>query len=271
MGGAANLIAEPNLNALSALISVVIFFVTLRLLPRLHFPLQKRALRFFLLATFLFFVAQVLEVLEKSSELLSLLPTVDVTELAYIICTSLAVYYLFRSEREELALLRRAADLDDLTALHNRSFLRRAANRRFEQSKKGGLPLSCVLLDIDDFKPYNDRFGHESGDNALRCVARVLREAVRADDLMARYGGEEFVLVMNSGPGGAAMVAERVRSGVESWCTPQRNNSLYRQITVSLGVASMTNEMASFDELVVAADQQMYHAKRAGKNRVSVI
>ena len=86
---------------------------------------------------------------------------------------------------------------------------------------------------MDDFKPYNDRYGHEARDEALRCVARVLRESARADDLAARYGGEEFVLLTSSDTEDAVEVAERVRRGVERECSPERDASLGRQITVS--------------------------------------
>ena len=79
--------------------------------------------------------------------------------------------------------------MDDLTGLSSRAFFRRAAVRRIELSKNNDLPLSCAVIDVDDFKPYNDRYGHQAGDEALRCVARVLRESARADDLSARYGG----------------------------------------------------------------------------------
>ena len=142
--------------------------------------------------------------------------------------------------------------------LSNRSFFRRAATRRLALSKENDLPLACIVLDIDDFKDHNDRFGHEAGDGALRCVAQALVRSSRADDLIARYGGEEFVLVMN----GSEEVA--------SHCSPGYNSILRRDLTVCLGVAPLTVEMRTLEELVDAADMEMYHAKRTGKNRVSV-
>ncbi len=105
----------------------------------------------------------------------------------------------------------------------------------------------------------------------MRCVARVLRESARADDLAARYGGEEFVLLMSSDVEDAVELAERVRRGVEHECSPERDASLDRRITISLGVASLTQDAQTLEQLIEAADREMYRAKRAGKNRVSVI
>jgi two-component system, cell cycle response regulator len=88
---------------------------------------------------------------------------------------------------------------------------------------------------------------------------------------VARYGGEEFVIMMNGGSTAAAAIAERIRSEVERYCSPENNTCIKRHITVSLGVAPLGSEMRTPDDLIAAADEQMYHAKRTGKNRVSVI
>lgn len=188
-----------------------------------------------------------------------------------IVLVGMAVVTLYRSEREEVTSLRRSADLDDLTVLPNRAFFRRAAERRFLLSRENGIPLACIVLDIDDFKPYNDEYTHAAGDQALVCVAEALRESIRADDIVARYGGEEFVIMMNGGSTAAAAVAERIRSEVEWHCSPENNTCIKRHITVSLGVAPLVLEMRTPDDLIAAAGEQMYRAKRAGKNRVSVI
>jgi diguanylate cyclase (GGDEF)-like protein len=124
------------------------------------------------------------------------------------------------------------------------------------------------VLDVDDFKDYNDSYGHRAGDEALRCVARVLRESARADDLMTRFGGEEFIVLMGGDVEDAIEVAERVRRGVESEYTPESAASLRRRITGTLGVASLTEGTRTLDQLIDAADGAMYRAKRAGKNRI---
>ena len=133
-----------------------------------------------------------------------------------------------------------------------------------------GTPLACVLLDVDDFKAYNDSHGHGAGDEILRCVARILRESARADDLVGRYGGEEFVLLVNGEVGDARKVAERIRRAVQRECVPQDGNMLERPTTVSLGVVPLSEEAKSLDRLITMADVEMYRSKKTGKNRVSV-
>src|SRR5215218_7536344 len=166
--------------------------------------------------------------------------------------------------------LRRSADVDELTGLSSRSFFERAAGRRVEQARKNGTPLACILLDVDDFKAYNDSHGHGAGDEILRCLARVLRESARADDLVGRYGGEEFVLLVNGEVEVAREVAERIREAVQSACVPEPEKSPARPTTVSLGVVPLSEETRSLERLIAIADAEMYRSKKTGKNRVSV-
>ncbi|HZC18148.1 MAG TPA: GGDEF domain-containing protein [Rubrobacteraceae bacterium] len=195
----------------------------------------------------------------------------EFAELLAISSGGFALYLMYRAKRVEIASLRRSANVDDLTNLSSRSFFRRAATRRIELSKNNDLPLACVVLDVDDFKPYNDRYGHEAGDRILCCVARVLRESARADDLVARYGDEEFVLLMSRYLEDAVEVADRIRQAVERECSPERDASLSRQITVSLGIAPLTEDTQMLELLIGAAHREMYRANRAGKNRISVM
>jgi diguanylate cyclase (GGDEF)-like protein len=160
--------------------------------------------------------------------------------------------------------------VDELTGLSSRSFFYRAAARRIELSEANNLVLTCVVLDVDNFKDYNDRHGHQAGDAALRCVTQVLRESLRADDIAARYGGEEFVLLMSGGLKDVAEVAERVRRRVEVECTSESDASLRDDVTVSLGVASLDDETSTLDRLLEVADGEMYRSKRLGKNQTSV-
>jgi len=165
--------------------------------------------------------------------------------------------------------LRRAADVDHLTGLVSRSFFHRAAERRIEIYKRNGLPLACAVLDVDNFKSYNDRYGHGSGDEALRCVGRVLRESTRADDVVARYGGEEFVVLVGGNIEDAIEVAERVRHGVEHESVTENEIPLDSSVTVSVGVVALTEDVSSLEQLVEKADDELFRAKRAGKNRVA--
>lgn len=194
----------------------------------------------------------------------------EVSDLTVIIFLGLAAYLLRKSDRVEVALLRLAADTDQMSGLHNHTFFQRAATRRIDQAKFYGLPLACLMFDIDNFKHYNDRYGHQAGNEVLQYVASVLQGCARADDLTARYGGEEFVMLLTAKPEEAAAMAERIRSGIESGCVPEHEGSSLRTpTTVSVGVASLSEETKTLEDLVEAADQQMYHAKRAGKNLVA--
>ena len=257
-------------ETVSIMVGTVVFFLVQRLIPGFGFLLQRRALRFILAAVLFFLAAQILALVETvfapaTSLTVTLLE--DFAEVFVIVLAALAAVILYRSERQDIASLRRAADLDELTALSSRAFFRRAAKRRLTLSQENGLPLACIVLDIDDFKAYNDEFGHEAGDRALVCVARAMQDLARADDLTARQGGEEFVVLMNGSLQDAVTVAERIRLRVEEACSPGRNEGLLRQITVSLGVARLSDKANTLEGLLDAADQEMYRAKRAGKNR----
>jgi diguanylate cyclase (GGDEF)-like protein len=127
------------------------------------------------------------------------------------------------------------------------------------------------VLDLDNFKSHNDSYGHTSGDEALRFVARVLRESTRADDVVARYGGEEFVVLMGGNLEDAVEVAERVRQRVEFESLTDDESPLGRSITVSVGVAVLTDDVSNLDELLETADDELYRAKRAGKNQVAAM
>jgi diguanylate cyclase (GGDEF)-like protein len=195
-----------------------------------------------------------------------------VAELVAVCSVGLAVRLLDRAEKEEVSPLRREANMDDLTGLGNRSFFHRAAQRRMELYERNGLPLACAVVDVDDFKFYNDNYGHEGGDAVLRCLARVLGECTRADDLVARYGGDEFVMLLGGSVQDAIKVAERVREKVEFECLLQEEEaSLGSSLTVSVGVATLGEDTATLQRLIRAADEELYRAKATGKNRVAAV
>jgi diguanylate cyclase (GGDEF)-like protein len=125
------------------------------------------------------------------------------------------------------------------------------------------LPLSICLLDVDSFKQYNDAFGHPAGDQVLIRVAALLSESVRDTDFVARYGGEEFVLILpHTDVEGARTVAERCRTAIVQAAWP------CRPVTASFGVSTLHDGIASASELIALADQALYAAKGAGRNRV---
>jgi diguanylate cyclase (GGDEF)-like protein len=162
----------------------------------------------------------------------------------------------------------RQAVTDELTGLFNRRRFQEAMATEVERSKRFGQPVGLVLLDLDDFKGVNDTYGHQQGDLVLREVARVLRETSREIDEPARYGGEELAVVL---PGtdleGAYNLAERVRAGIEELSLPLLDGDGALRVTASFGVATLPGSADDMRGLVAAADEALYRAKRAGKNR----
>ena len=157
---------------------------------------------------------------------------------------------------------------DGLTKLHNHRFFQDHLTREIKRVNRTREPLSMLLIDIDDFKQLNDRFGHASGDELLSRIARILNDAVRESDLLARYGGEEFViLASNTEIEGAEQLAEKVRTEIAESSFILDDSLRPLRVTVSVGVAQfMGNRKRFFDQ----TDQALYSAKAAGKNCVVV-
>ncbi|WP_200233704.1 GGDEF domain-containing protein [Thiohalocapsa halophila] len=164
--------------------------------------------------------------------------------------------------------LRREALFDALTGIPNRRFF---IDQLTAELRYDSLPLVVVMGDIDYFKNFNDAFGHQAGDEALRSVAGVLRDAVRrSGDFYARYGGEEFVVILPQTSLEAALrIAESIRRGVADLRLPHPR-SPFGVVTMSLGVAVQTECGCDGDALVRTADQSLYDAKAAGRNQVAV-
>ena len=153
---------------------------------------------------------------------------------------------------------------DGLTGLYNHRYLHERLEEELERARRGGGKLSLLFFDCDEFKGYNDAYGHKAGDAALGRIARITEACSRRIDLAARYGGEEFVLVLiDTDNDGAATVAERIRTDVES-----SSRAHGRPLSVSIGVATWPDDASAKDELLDKADWAMYAAKRAGRNRV---
>ncbi|GAA0224828.1 GGDEF domain-containing protein [Cryptosporangium japonicum] len=184
-------------------------------------------------------------------------------------CAVLFVLVMFRMSvllREQ----RRIAITDTLTGLRTRRFFEENLALEAERAARFGAPMGVLLVDVDHFKTVNDRYGHKAGDIVLREVARRLRQCARAGDVVARYGGEEFaLLVAPTDRAGAARLGERLRDAIggESFRLDDRVELL---VTASIGVALLPDHAATPDELTVRADQCLYRAKNAGRNRVVV-
>jgi diguanylate cyclase (GGDEF)-like protein len=172
--------------------------------------------------------------------------------------------------RQDRTMLTQMAMHDGLTGVLNRRAFEEALQREWRLALRGQQTISLLLVDIDLFKQYNDRYGHLAGDACLRDVADVLQRALqRPADRLARYGGEEFVLVLpNTSPSGAQKVATRLCQQVAR-LQLQHDDSPTRCLTVSIGVASlMPSDDSVPDDLISSADRALYSAKHKGRNRV---
>jgi diguanylate cyclase (GGDEF)-like protein len=152
---------------------------------------------------------------------------------------------------------------DALTGLLNRRYIEARLVEEIKRSNRHGFPMSFMMLDVDNFKSYNDTFGHPAGDEALKMVGHVIRETLRSADVAARFGGEEFSILLPQTKGDEAIaIAERIRHNLETADFP------HRHVTASIGVASCSAELCVSTDLVAAADRALYEAKRRGRNRV---
>ena len=171
---------------------------------------------------------------------------------------------------DRVALKRKAGEYeqlsvtDVLTGLYNRRYLEARLGEEINRSQRHGFPMSFMMIDVDEFKQYNDRFGHTEGDKALQIVAQSLKATLRGADVAARYGGEEFsILLPQTSLKEASLIAERVRQKVEETEFPNR------KVTVSIGVSSCSPD-CTMHGLMSQADKALYQAKASGRNNVQL-
>ncbi len=169
--------------------------------------------------------------------------------------------------RGELAKVTAQANLDSVTGLANRRGFDAALEKSIERAREGDLSLSLMMIDIDNFKLFNDRFGHLMGDTVLRLISAMLRQSVREHDFVARYGGEEFAVILpNLDLQGAAAIAEQIRVKIMSRGLKKRSSGeVLGTITVSIGIATLCHGDRLRD-IVERADARLYDAKHAGRN-----
>lgn len=166
--------------------------------------------------------------------------------------------------------LQRLTSLDGLTGIANRRRFDEYLDQEWMRAARGNKVVSLILMDIDHFKTYNDNYGHQGGDEVLRRVAQAIDQGTnRPGDLAARYGGEEFAIILpDTDPDGAEIVAEKIRQSVEKLGIPHAHSSAADYVTISMGVASVIPREGILPSmLIVAADEALYEAKHTGRNR----
>ncbi|MDC8756809.1 diguanylate cyclase [Janthinobacterium fluminis] len=173
-------------------------------------------------------------------------------------------------KRAQIA-LEQLATRDGLTSLANRRCFDDTLRAEWQRALRQQQALSLLMVDVDNFKEYNDAHGHLGGDECLQRIAGAVASEMRANDLVARYGGEEFAVILpNQSLKGAAIVAERIRSRVEQLQLPKRKQGR-DYVTVSIGAATaLPSPASSPSQLVATADTALYRAKHMGRNRISL-
>ncbi|MEZ9541940.1 diguanylate cyclase [Vibrio sp. 10N.286.48.C11] len=165
--------------------------------------------------------------------------------------------------------LKELSEIDPLTGLYNRRTYSAYLKRILSFSRRSGEPLSLMIIDIDNFKNYNDNYGHAAGDTTLKIISSQLRKNVsRESDLLARYGGEEFVVVLpNTNLRDAKDVAERIRKNIQAEAITHEYSTDAGVVTVSIGISTIKGKVIDTDNLFLQADKSLYKAKTSGRNR----
>lgn len=158
---------------------------------------------------------------------------------------------------------------DPLTGLLNRRYLEERLTDELNRSERYDYAMSCLMIDIDDFKSYNDRNGHQAGDVALKMTAHALKAALRSADVACRYGGEEFcILLPQTSLSEAGVIAERMRQRVAEKEYPFGKSQPRGNVTISIGISTLGKYIDTGEKVIAAADRALYTAKSQGKNRI---
>lgn len=201
-------------------------------------------------------------------EMMQVLPIANIAVISLCILVFSHVLEVTREKSERR--LMEMAQTDPLTRLANRARLKDVFEREKLRWERYATPVSLLVLDLDHFKAVNDVHGHETGDLALQHVARILREGLRATDMPARLGGEEFGILLSNTSGEQALeVAEKIRKAVA--CAPLNIDENVVRLSLSGGVAELGTDGDSLRSLVREADNRLYAAKDAGRNRITPV
>ena len=162
-----------------------------------------------------------------------------------------------------------SAVVDSLTGLYNHGYFKNFLNLEIKRSQRQSYPVCLLMVDIDDFKAYNDTFGHSVGDDILKNVGNMIRGEIREIDFTARYGGDEFAVVLPySDKNGAIKVASRIQNAVASSKISKKYSVDMDNLTVSIGIAEYPSDVGAVEEMIKRADEMLYDAKKRGKNQV---
>ncbi len=167
--------------------------------------------------------------------------------------------------------LKELSALNGLTGIANRRKFDEWLDYEWRRARRSQIPISLLIMDIDNFKSYNDHYGHLAGDDCLKRVAEILKQTARRPaDLPARYGGEEFALLLpDTDAAGAVLVAERVQQRIKSANIPHEFSAAASYVTLSIGIAStVPSDSQSSHQLIESADKCLYTAKKNGRNRI---
>jgi len=163
---------------------------------------------------------------------------------------------------------REMAIRDGLTGLFNHRYAEERLDAEFDRSSRFGRGLSVLFMDLDNFKFYNDAHGHQAGDEILQMLSQIMMNTIREPDTLARWGGEEFIVIApETGRKEACMLAERIRKAVEEHAFPHAEKQPLGLVSLSIGVASLSDKTASAEKLLRLADDAVYAAKDSGRNR----
>ncbi len=188
--------------------------------------------------------------------------------LTALILLSYVAMVIARAQRRTRDAAIRLSTVDSLTGLFNRTFFFAAIDREIARSARSGRGFCLLMMDLDDLKAINDKLGHFYGDRVLRGVGKVITDGVRQIDTAARYGGDEFVVLLpETDPTGAFVLAEKVRIGVNAMPIEMPGGA--PRPSLSIGVVAYPDDGRTADELIITADGAMYTSKRAGKDRVT--
>lgn len=168
--------------------------------------------------------------------------------------------------------LEKLSFIDSLTGIPNRRFFQEEAPLKLADARRRREQMSLIMLDVDYFKKYNDRYGHQQGDNVLALIAQTIKRTLRETDFVTRYGGEEFVIILtDTNATGAKEAAEKAKMAIEELRIPHLDSKNSEFVTISLGTAtssSSSRKLQSIANLVKIADENLYFAKNSGRNCV---